>query len=59
MCSSDLYELALSPVVDMYVKDADKWLAVNVSVDTFVKTRSSLQDFVATVILPETRTVSL
>ena len=54
-----LYELALSPVVDMYVKDADKWLAVNVSVDTFVKTRSSLQDFVATVILPETRTVSL
>ena len=52
-----LCELALSPVVDMYVDG--NWLAVNISVDTYTKTRSVLQDFIATVILPESRIASL
>jgi hypothetical protein len=58
-----LFQLALTPVVDMYagkdVNGVDRWKAVNVSVETFVKARSVLQDFVATIILPETRVQSL
>lgn len=58
-----LFDIALSPVVDLYVgKDIDgveRWKAVNVSVGTFVKTRSQLQDFVATIILPESRVQNL
>lgn len=58
-----LFQLAISPVVDMYMgKDADKkdrWQGVNIAVETFNKTRAVLQDFVATIILPETRVQSL
>ena len=58
-----LFQLALSPVVDMYagknVNGVDSWKAVNVSVVNFNKTRAVLQDFVATIILPETRVQSL
>jgi len=58
-----LFQLALSPVVDMYAGDDDngapRWKGVNVSVATFVKSKTSLQDFVATIILPETRVQSL
>ena len=58
-----LFQLALSPVVDMYagknVNGVDSWKAVNVSVGNFNKTRAVLQDFVATIILPETRVQSL
>ncbi len=58
-----LFQIASSPVVDMYAgKDDDgvhRWQAVNVSVGTFVKTKSHLQDFVATIILPETHLQSL
>ena len=58
-----LFQLALSPIVDMYagknVNGVDSWKAVNVSVGNFNKTRAVLQDFVATIILPETRVQSL
>lgn len=58
-----LFQLAISPVVDMYMgKDADKkdrWQGVNIAVETFNKTRAVLQDFVATIVLPETRVQSL
>lgn len=58
-----LFELALSPVVDMYMGEDDKgnpaWMRVNISVGTFTKTRKALQDFVATIVLPETRIPSL
>lgn len=58
-----LFQLATSPVVDMYMgKDIDKndrWQGVNVSVETFNKTRAVLQDFIVTIILPETRIQSL
>lgn len=58
-----LFQLALSPLVDMYAgKDAngdDRWQAVNVAVDTYSKTRAVLQDFTAEIILPETRVQSL
>lgn len=58
-----LFQLALSPVVDMYAgKDSngtDRWMAVNISVGTYSKTRAVLQDFVAEIILPETRVQSL
>lgn len=58
-----LFQIALSPVVDMYVgKDVngfDGWKGVNVSVGSYNKTRANLQDFVATIILPETRVQSL
>lgn len=58
-----LFQLALSPVVDMYAgKDSngtDRWKAVNISVGTYSKTRAVLQDFVAEIILPETRVQSL
>lgn len=58
-----LFQLAMSPVVDMYMgKDSDKkdrWQGVNVAVETFNKTRAVLQDFIATIILPETRVQSL
>ena len=58
-----LFQLALSPLVDMYagkdVNGDDCWLAVNVAVDTYSKTRAVLQDFTAEIILPETRVQSL
>lgn len=58
-----LFQLALTPVVDMYagkdVNGVDRWKGVNVSVETFTKSRSVLQDFIATIILPETRVQSL
>ena len=58
-----LFQLALSPVVDMYTgKDSngtERWKAVNIAVGTYSKTRAVLQDFVATIILPETRIQSL
>ena len=58
-----LFQLALSPLVDMYAgKDSggnDRWQAVNVAVDTYSKTRAVLQDFSAVIILPETRVQSL
>lgn len=58
-----LFQLALSPLVDMYagkdVNGDDRWLAVNVAVDTYSKTRAVLQDFTAEIILPETRVQSL
>ncbi|SHI98255.1 hypothetical protein [Bacteroides stercorirosoris] len=57
-----LFQLALSPVVDMYMgfgSDIDCWMGVNVSVGTYNKTRAVLQDFVATIVLPETRVQSL
>lgn len=58
-----LFQLALSPVVDMYAgKDSngtDRWTAVNIAVGTYNKTRAVLQDFVAEIILPETRVQSL
>lgn len=58
-----LFQIASSPVVDMYAgKDEDgvhRWQAVNVSVGTFVKTKSHLQDFTATIILSETHLQSL
>ena len=54
-----LYELALSPVIDMYVQNANNWVGVNVSVDSFIKTSKSLQDFTASIILPESRVASL
>lgn len=58
-----LFQLALSPLVDMYAgKDSggnDRWQAVNVAVDTYSKTRAVLQDFTAEIILPETRVQSL
>ena len=58
-----LYQLALSPVVDMYAgKDTEgnhRWQAVNIAVGTYSKTRAVLQDFTAEIILPETRVQSL
>lgn len=58
-----LFQLTMSPVVDMYMgKDVDKkerWQGVNIAVETFNKTRAVLQDFVATIILPEIRVQSL
>lgn len=58
-----LFDIAISPVVDLYAgKDSDgndRWKAVNVSVGTFNKTNQSLQDFIMTIILPETRVQSL
>lgn len=58
-----LFQLTLSPVVDLYrgkdVNDIDRWEGINVSVGTYSKTRAILQDFVATIILPETRIQSL
>lgn len=58
-----LFQLALSPVVDMYagkdVNGVDRWKTVNVSVGSYNKSRAVLQDFVASIILPETRVQSL
>lgn len=58
-----LFELALSPVVDMYMGEDERgkpaWMRVNISVGTFTKTRKALQDFIATIVLPETRIPSL
>lgn len=58
-----LFELTTSPVVDLYAgKDAngvDRWKGINVSVEKFIKTKSSLQDFVCTLILPELNLQSL
>ncbi|WP_321479763.1 hypothetical protein [uncultured Bacteroides sp.] len=58
-----LFQLALSPVVDMYAGDdsegVPQWKGVNVSVATFMKTKATLQDFIATIILPETSVQSL
>lgn len=58
-----LYQMSLSPVVDMYAgKDVDgnpRWITVNVSVANYIKTRKYLQDFTATIILPETPIQSL
>lgn len=58
-----LFDIAMSPVVDLYAgKDAngiDRWKAVNVSVGTFNKSSRPLQDFIMTIILPETRVQSL
>lgn len=54
-----LFQLALSPVIDMYVgfgpDEIDRWLGVNVSVGTYTKSRAVLQDFIASIILPETK----
>lgn len=58
-----LFQLVTSPVVDMYAGTDDegvcRWQAVNIAIATFVKTRKNLQDFVATIILPETRVQNL
>lgn len=57
-----LFEIATSPVVDMYagnIDGVDRWKGVNVSVDKFIKTKASLQDFVCTIILPELNLQSL
>lgn len=58
-----LFQLATSPVVDMYAgKDmygVDRWLAVNIAVGSYNKTRAALQDFVCTIILPETNVQGL
>lgn len=58
-----LFDLILSPVVDLYVgKDADgldRWKAVNVNVGTFNKTNQPLQDFIVNIVLPEIRVQSL
>lgn len=58
-----LFELALSPVVDMYMGKDDNgtpaWMRVNISVGTFTKSRKVLQDFICTIVLPETRVQSL
>lgn len=58
-----LFQLALSPIVDMYFgtdeSGVNRWAAVNISVETFIKSRSALQDFIATIILPETSVQSL
>lgn len=58
-----LFQLATSPVVDMYSgKDmygVDRWMAVNIAVGSYNKTRAVLQDFVCTIILPETNLQSL
>ncbi len=58
-----LFELATSPVVDMYMGTDDNgspaWMRVNISVGTFTKTRKALQDFICTIVLPETRVQSL
>lgn len=58
-----LFQLALSPVVDIYFgtdeNGMSRWAAVNISVETYTKSRSVLQDFIATIILPETSVQSL
>lgn len=58
-----LFQIALSPVVDMYFgtdeNGMSRWAAVNISVETYIKSRSVLQDFMATIILPETSVQSL
>lgn len=57
-----LFELVTSPVVDMfagYDGETPQWKGVNVSVENFVKTKDSLQDFVCTIILPELNLQSL
>lgn len=58
-----LFDLQISPVVDMYMglddKGKHKWISVNLAVGTFAKTKKDLQDFVASVVLPETKVQSL
>lgn len=58
-----LFQIALSPVVDIYSGKDDegvhRWQSVNVAVATWAKTKKSLQDFIATIILPETSMQSL
>jgi len=58
-----LYELSMSPAVDMFRGYSDdgtpQWMAVNIAVGSYLKTKKSLQDFVATIIMPETRIPSL
>lgn len=58
-----LLQMAASPVVHLYCGKnsggTPQWKAVNISVATFIKTRKNLQDFIATIILPETRLQSL
>lgn len=39
--------------------EIDRWMGVNVSVGTYTKTRADLQDFIAAIILPETRVQNL
>lgn len=58
-----LFQFVSSPVVDIYAGKDDeggcRWQAVNIAVATFVKSQKSLQDFVVTIILPETYMQSL
>lgn len=58
-----LNQITMSPIVDMYRgKDdngVDVWEGVNISSGSYNKTRAVLQDFVANIILPETRVQSL
>lgn len=58
-----LFDLCSSPVVDMYLgKDSDgncRWQSVNVSIGTFSRTKKSLQDFIAAIVMPEINVQSL
>lgn len=58
-----LWQLAKSPIVDLYMgKDTNgthRWESVNISVGSYNKTNSPLQDFAAVVLLPETKVQSL
>lgn len=58
-----LLQITASPVVHLYCgkspAGADQWKSVNMSVGSFVKSRKNLQDFIATIILPETRIQNL
>lgn len=55
-----LQDVTSSPVVDMLIdRDAEKWIAVTVKAGTYTKTRRVLQDFTATIVLPDYQIQSL
>lgn len=58
-----LSDLLVSPIVDLYCgrspEDIPQWLGVNIEADNVRKSSKPLQNFVATLILPETRVPGL
>ena len=53
-----LVQIAMSPMVDMYIGN-NEWMGVNVKSETYTKENVTMQDFEATVILPDTKVQSV
>jgi hypothetical protein len=58
-----LFDIAISPVVDMYMgKDEDDnpmWLSVSAQAGSYARTDDVLQDFAVNIVMPETPNLKL